>query len=378
MGQLKALTRKESDKMKPLSSTTYLINNINNILPSFISMVFSVFLIYFASILISSSTYALNLNNLNMYQEVITVTSNSKMPIPDNVVNEIKTNQSIKGIIPIISVNGYLEYDNPFGGSTFNSYNVFQNDVPKLLNTFNLKLVEGKLPTLNEAEIIIPLKYAKQNGIKVGQSISSNFEKNMVIDKKYKVCGIVDGPVNIAITSNEFNASKENALKYSIMFSTDNNKIIEHITALGGKNIIVSDYKSVKSQIHDYISNLNVFIYLFHFILIMVLSISVANLNHIIFTNRKNEFAILRAIGYRKSVLLKKLFKENVVLNFLGFITGIILAIIVTQLLNITIWIPKGQYVLSFKLEYIITAFLIPLSVTSVSMLTYKNSNAQI
>ncbi|AZV56713.1 ABC transporter permease [Clostridium sp. AWRP] len=364
--------------MKPLSSTTYLINNINNILPSFISMVFSVFLIYFASILISSSTYALNLNNLNMYQEVITVTSNSKMPIPDNVVNEIKTNQSIKGIIPIISVNGYLEYDNPFGGSTFNSYNVFQNDVPKLLNTFNLKLVEGKLPTLNEAEIIIPLKYAKQNGIKVGQSISSNFEKNMVIDKKYKVCGIVDGPVNIAITSNEFNASKENALKYSIMFSTDNNKIIEHITALGGKNIIVSDYKSVKSQIHDYISNLNVFIYLFHFILIMVLSISVANLNHIIFTNRKNEFAILRAIGYRKSVLLKKLFKENVVLNFLGFITGIILAIIVTQLLNITIWIPKGQYVLSFKLEYIITAFLIPLSVTSVSMLTYKNSNAQI
>ncbi|AKN30544.1 ABC transporter permease [Clostridium carboxidivorans P7] len=357
--------------MKPLSSITYLINNINKILPSFISMIFSVFLVYFVSILISSSNYALNLNNLNMAEKVTIVTSNSKMPIPGNVINEIKTNSPAADIIPIISVNGHLQYDNPFGGSSFNSYNVFQNDVSKLLNIFNLKLVKGKLPSLNKDEIILPLKYAKQNEIKVGQSISSSFEKNIVMDKKYIVCGIIDGPVNIAITSNEFNTSKENALKYSIMFSTNNNNLTYHIKTLGNSNIIISDYKTVKGQIHDYIKSLDSFIYIFHFLIIIVLSISLGNLNYIIFISRKNEFAILRAIGYKRNFLLKKLFKESFLLNLLGFITGIIIAIIVTQLLNITIWMPKGQYVLSFKLEYIITAFLIPLSVSLVNMLIY-------
>lgn len=58
-----------------------------------------------------------------------------------------------------------------------------------------MKIIKGKIPGRNKDEIIIPLCYAKQNNIDVGDTINSDFDKNAVFDNRYKVSGIIDGEI---------------------------------------------------------------------------------------------------------------------------------------------------------------------------------------
>jgi putative ABC transport system permease protein len=352
--------------MKPLSTVTYLKNNVKKVLPGFVCMILGVFLIYFFSIILYSSVYGINQGALNMLEKVTSLRANTKDPIPDKILSKIKDCSNVEYIIPIINDIGSFQYKSPFGEIRTEGFNIFEEDILKILKIFDMKLVEGKLPSPNSNELLIPLNIAKQNKIKVGDYIGKNPDSNVILNKKYRVCGIIDGTVNTMLTTNAGNVKREEVLKHSLIFSLKNrnNKIInDELTSMKENKVTIMDYKSAYEQ-------MNSLKFILNFIVIIVLCISLGNLNYILFLNRKDEFAILTAIGYKKTTLYKKLLKENIVLNLLGFIVGIVFTIIVVELLNIVVFEPKGQYVYSFHISSMVTAFLIPLFVSISNMIS--------
>lgn len=359
--------------MKPLSTVTYLKNNVKKVLPGFICMALGVFLIYFFSMILYSGIYGINQGSLNMVEKVTSLRANTKDPISDKILSKIKGCNNVEYIIPIINDIGKLEYRSPFGQIMTDGFNIFEEDIPKVLKIFDMKLVEGRLPLPNRNELLIPLNIAKQNKIKIGDYIGKNPDLNVVLNKKYRVCGIIDGNVNTMLTTNAGDAKREEVLKHNLIFSikNKNNKMInDELMSIKENKVTIIDYKSVYDQMNELLIAVNSLKYILNSIVIIVLCISIGNLNHILFLNRKDEFAILTAIGYKKITIYKKLLKENIALNLLGFIVGIVFTIIVLELLNIVVFEPRGQYVYSFNISSMATAFLIPFFVSISNMIS--------
>lgn len=353
--------------MKPLSTVTYLKNNAKKVLPGFVCMALGVFIIYFFSIILYSSILQINRGSLNIFEKVTSVRSNTKDPMPDKILNKIEEASNVEYIIPIINNIGSFRYKSPFGDISTEGFNVFEEDIPKILKAFDIKLVEGKLPSANSNELLIPLKIAKQNKIKIGDYLSKDPDLNVILNRRYKVCGIIDGTVDTMLTTNAGYAKREEVLKQSLMFSlkNKNDKMInDELTAMKESKVTIIDYRSAYDELNELFKIMNSLKFILNFIVISVLCISLGNLNHILFSNRKDELAILIAIGYKKTTIYKRILKENITLNLLAFIFGITFTIIAVELLNITVFKPNGQYVYSFHLGSIFTAFLVPLFVS--------------
>lgn len=353
--------------MKPLSTVTYLKNNAKKVLPGFICMALGVFIIYFFSIILYSSILEINRGSLNIFEKVTSVRSNTKDPMPDKILNKIEGSSNVEYIIPIINNIGSFRYKSPFGDISTEGFNVFEEDIPKILKAFDIKLVEGKLPSANSNELLIPLKIAKQNKIKIGDYLSKDPDLNVILNRRYKVCGIIDGTVDTMLTTNAGYTKKEEVLKQSLMFSlkNKNDKMInDELTAMKESKVTIIDYRSAYDELNELFKIMNSLKFILNFIVISVLCISLGNLNHILFSNRKDEFAILIAIGYKKTTIYKRILRENITLNLLAFIFGITFTIIAVELLNIVVFKPNGQYVYSFHLGSIFTAFLVPLFVS--------------
>jgi len=97
--------------------------------------------------------------------------------------------------------------------------------------------------------------------------------------------------------------------------------------------------------------------------------ISLGNLNYINFVNRKYEFGVLSAIGYKKSSLYFKLWKENSFVCLLGYVGGILLTTLVAFLLNVIVLEPNGKFIPLWSTSGVIIAFLIPAFVSILSII---------
>ncbi|PJI08966.1 MULTISPECIES: ABC transporter permease [Clostridium] len=360
--------------MKPLGAANYLKNNLKKILPQFICVVLSVYFIYLISVLFYSSIHGSNSCGLNLVEKGIMVKARAKEYIPKSLISTVENDKDVGRIIPVVGDIGYFGYTSIFMSNTGITFNVFKEDVKSTVSLFHMKLIKGRMPRGDSNEIIIPLNFAKQNKIAVGDYLGKNTNSNIYLNDDYKVVGIMDGPCNIIITSNTENIgmSRSEALKHSFICSLNSEKqsnISKKLKSINGDDITFYDYESLKKQIYGMYNSVNVLKIILDGLIIFVLCISIVHINFVVYSNRKREFSTLNLIGYKKIEIYKKIFKENAVLNLVAFCVGTLVAALTMEILNIIIWEPKGEYAIVFKLEYFFTAFLVPLFVLIVNMI---------
>ncbi|MDT8717585.1 ABC transporter permease [Clostridium sp. 19966] len=354
--------------MKPLATLNYVGNNKRKVLPSFICIAFSVFLVYLFSLLLSSCENDIRLCSVNMTEKGTAIMSNDKNAISEDMLKAIKGDSNTKSVIPIIADIGSFQYKTIMGGMSLDIYNVFSEDVQSLLASLELKITDGKMP--EKGEILVPLKYAKQNKIKIGDIIENNPNIGAYLNKKYKVSGFIDGYTMVGIVSDSGNVSREEAFKNNVLYGIkdkNNDSLSKFLKNKAGNKINVIDYKTIKKDIDQLILSVNSLEFILNIVIILVLSISLGNLNYIGFINRKNEFEILYAVGYKRGFLYRKTVRENFLNSLAAFISGIIFTAGVVEMINISVWIPSGRYVEMFNFQDMLTAFMVPLLVSFIS-----------
>lgn len=324
----------------------------------------------------------MNSYGLNIVKDAIAVDTNSKYRLPEDVVNMLKSNSSAGEVIPIVSKTGQFQYNSILTYSDGTVLNVFQEDIKKLLNLFHIKVVKGRLPREGKEEVIIPINFAKQNKINIGDYLGNNPNLNNSFDDNYKVVGIMNGPCSFMVTSSHIKVSRNEALRQHIIVPLKNEnqaKVSKELKSIGEKNITVYDYETLKKQLASSYKSVNTIKFILDGLIVFVLCISVSHINFVVLFNRKKEFLILTLIGYKKIQIYKKVLKESIVINAMAFIVGILAAVLTAEILNITLWEPRGEYAMVFKLEYIFTTLLIPACVLIVNMILslkfYRNKD---
>ena len=357
--------------MKPLSAYTYIRNNLKKVFPSFISITLGVFLVYLLSLLLYSSVLGINLVGLNLTERGTLLSSNTPQGFSEEIMNKLEKGIADKSVLPVIPNVGSFMYSSPFGDMSGESYTVYPEDLSRLMEFLDLTLVEGALPGENEGEVLVPLRFAKQNNVEIGDLIGKNLDINADLHKEYRICGLTDGPVMVFLASDTDSMGRDEAAKHSVLISVRANpELSQAMGDLEDKSVSVIDRQSIGEEMGQIQATYNSLSFSLDFLIILVLCISIGNLNYISFLNRKHEYAVLAAIGYRKSFLYLKLLKENLVTCLLGFGAGIAFTILVVELLNQAVWLPQGKYVSSFEPRYIIVALVVPAVVSVASMLS--------
>lgn len=362
--------------MKPLGTGTYLKSNVKKILPQFICILLSVYFVYLISVVFYSSTYGMNFYGLNIMKDSIIVDVNSKYKLQEAAINMLKSNSAAGEVIPIVNRAGKFQYNSILIYSDGNVLNVFEEDIKKLLNLFHMKVVKGRLPENGKNEIILPVNFAKQNKINIGEHLGNNSNLNLSFDDDYKVVGIMGGPCSFMVTSNNTKISRDEALRHHIIVplkSENQAKVVKKLKSIGEENMTISDYEALKKQLSTSYKSMDIIRFVLVGLIIFVLCISVSHISYVVLLNRKKEFSILNLIGYKKLEIYKKILKESAVSNVIAFSIGVLAAVLTTEILNIILLQPKGEYAVVFKLEYVFDAFLVPLCVFILNMvLSFK------
>lgn len=359
--------------MKPLNSTKYIKNNFNRVLPLFISMMVGIMLIYFLSLIVKSSydfEADIDSNFLQKYT-MINITENGD--IPENILKEIEDNGNTEKVIPFLYSSGSLNLQNVMSNNSYRTLNLFEEDIQYLLDSLDLKLREGKLPSLNRNEILLHERYAKQKKLRVGDSFGSEVNPEYGLKGSYKISGLIKGPVILAVVcDNKNNIPKDLLAKQFIMFSikdVNDRSLVDSILSDAPSNLAIDNLDAAKEISYKMLSINNVLFAVLTFFITFVLSISMSNLSYISFMNREDEFQVLSAIGYRRKFLLKKLAKENALVYTAGYFSGILLCILLVYLLNLSLFEPQGKVMPLISTSGIFTALVIPIIVGIVSLL---------
>ncbi|WP_461205485.1 ABC transporter permease [Clostridium sp. DL1XJH146] len=360
--------------MRPLSSYIYIKSNIKKILPSFISTIISVLLIFIFGLLLYSCIDDFNKISTNIMEKGTYVFSNSiEHPLSENIKDYIYNDDSIKDVVPMLGYSNSFNYNAAFGNVGTQAAVMYSEDVEKTLKYFEIQLVEGVIPRNNKDEILLPEEYVKQYGLKLGDYINNDTSKSVVVEREYKLVGITKGNRWVPIVCDVGDLKRQDALNYGMMYFFNDNsnmEINDDIIALDEENVVIQDYNTVKELMDEIASGIDFLYFSLDIVILLVLIISLSNLNYIVFLNRKNEFAILGTIGFSKAKLRWKLFKENLIVCFVGFTIGIGLTSLITYILNIVIWLPQGQYVQIFRGDSFLIALIVPVAVSILSMLS--------
>ena len=322
--------------MKPLSSFKYVIRNKKKVQSLVLSICIGVFLVCFPTMIINQCTYL----SKDTYEKPLSIYSfvmKNNSPISDATINNVKNNENTERILP--AGRGSLDLPILIGKTSSDLIHLRSVDISYFTNKLNLKLVEGKLPDNNTlTAIVIHKKVALSNGIKLNDILFGNVP----------VVAIIDGPSVINFISiPRLYSDEANVLRNEgMMVISKEGKIKElnnfletmPIDELTIYNINTAAQNDKKSS-----SILNLVSYVLEILVIIVLSITLGNINYINMYHRKRELGVLLAMGYTKKQLYIKLIKEAIICCLLGYFAGICLTISTGWILNAAVWSAQGK-----------------------------------
>jgi putative ABC transport system permease protein len=357
--------------MKPLSAFKFITGNPKKTLPIIVSLTIGIFLVYFYSLMVTTTASTGYMLNSDIYKNYTMVYSSNSDTLPSTFLDGAKNCDGVGKVIPT-AIKGSLRYKNGMGSYSAHVFGMFSQDTEDFISSLDMKLVSGELPKQGQSEVLISAKLAAQEGVKVDDFIGSAVNDSCMLQGKYRVCGIIEGPEIFAVTCNipggvlrEDYGKKSVFLKLTDPNSTELKSMLEALP----QSAVVEDFKSIKGMIDTDIKALDMSFAFITVMMVIVLCIAITNLNSIIFSNRRGEFAMLHAMGYKKSRLMAKLWCENIVSCLTGYVTGILFTMLVGELINLTLYKMQGKALDLYNQEGLKIALIVPMFVSIISLL---------
>jgi hypothetical protein len=211
----------------------------------------------------------------------------------------------------------------PGGGTEANVYGVSESDLPRLLELYGLHVGQGRMPQPRSNEILISAAVAANRGLHVGDVIGgkTGSDDTLVVDYlpvEMVVAGILapDRPwINFAsyeyLQSHELTASEKPNL---LIIPRRGQKQalddwLEH--SLDPTRVHVITHAIKEREFKEMMTTTVLILASLEYMIAAVAAIALATLNHIFFTQRKQEFGILNAIGRSRRWLVLRTMKET-------------------------------------------------------------------
>jgi ABC-type antimicrobial peptide transport system permease subunit len=361
---------------RPLSSLTfYLRHRLRGVL-MILSTALMVLAIAFPVFLLSAMMSAMGPHT--EYLQHVSVVSPVHAELDAGVVGQIKSHPTVAHTIPAIRLGMQMVLP-PGGGTDVNIYGVSETDLPVLLESYGLHVQEGRLPRPRSNEMVLSAAIAANRNLHVGDVIggeTANGDTFVVDDlpTEMVVVGILspDRPW-IGFASYEYLHSHE-------LTSSRNPRLLV-IPRQGQKQALDSwlegSVASTQAQVithvmreREYREMMTATVLTFaalEYMVAAVAAIALATLNHIFFTQRREEFGILNALGRGRRWLVLRTMKETGSVAGIAWIVGAVLCGIGLLGVQSLVYGPRGLTVDFTSLSPWLLTLPLPLTVVAAS-----------
>ncbi|HVR87895.1 MAG TPA: ABC transporter permease [Planctomycetota bacterium] len=312
--------------MDPLSPWTYGRRNVRKVLPALIILTFVVMLVF----VILSTLGGLRESMLvytGEFDAWTLVFPKKDTRLPKALLEEIAVHPAVERMID--SRNCFVRVKTLIGPMPFNLRAGRREENRFLLERVNARLRNGKMPEPGTNEVAIHENIMKANGWSIGREFGVDVDEEDWMLGRFKVVGILEGPVPVGVCSFEYLNSP---LQYAFSAKLWEREII---VARRGRtaelNAFLRTLKDVKvydkaRAVDDVTEGFDRIILVFRFIsilLIIVVSFVVGLINNIFFAQRIDEFAVLMAIGHTQRRVFRMVSGETAGLMGVSWMLGL-------------------------------------------------------
>ncbi len=318
--------------MRPLSTVNYFLKNKRKLLSSMIIIVVAICMVYIMECFIASivqSIYPLDATRFEHASIIVTTENTPEMS--QEILSSLDESENIDRVICItvkqivFSVPGSTTHAAVFAAAP--------DDIPYLMDSFQIGVVDGRLPESGTDEIAVDDNVAENNGLQIGSQ--TNIDVSHGLDRQYTVVGILGSESHISLTGAPM--PTDSRLKYDergyIVFHTVGRspQAEQEVTALSSQGLNVwtlARYERLYAVNNQTFLVLDIVVVLSIIAMVLCLVCS----KYAQFFSRKSEIGVLSALGYTRREIIIRTFREVAITNLVGFIAGLGLAVFLSRI----------------------------------------------
>jgi ABC-type antimicrobial peptide transport system permease subunit len=362
---------------KPLSSLTFYLRHRQRGVLMVLSMALMVLGITFPVFLFSAMTSAM-MPSIEYLQHVSEI-SPVHFELDPGVVGQIKSHPTVAHTIPAIRLGMQMVLP-PGGGTDVNIYGVSEADLPILLELFGTQILEGRMPQPRSNEIALSAAIAANRDLHVGDVIGGETDNDdmLVVDDlptEMVVVGILfpDRPwVGLGsyeyLRSHELTSSRSPRLliiPHKGRKQTLDSWLEESVDPTQTRIIT---YATEEREYREMTTATILTFAALECMIAAVAAIALATLNHIFFTQRKEEFGILNAVGRGRLWLVWRTMKETGSIVGVAWAVGAVLCGIGLLGMQSLVYAPRGLTLDFLSLAPWLLTIPVPLAVALASV----------
>jgi ABC-type antimicrobial peptide transport system permease subunit len=357
---------------KPLSSLTFYLRHRRRGILMIFSTALMVLGITFPVFLFSAMTTAMlpSIQYLQYVSEISPVHSE----LDPGVVGQIRGHPAVARTIPVVRLGMQMILP-PGGGTDINVYGVPEADLPILLGLFGLQVQDGHLPQPHSNEIVLSAAIAANRDLHVGDVIGGDIDNGDtlvadVLPTEMVVAGILspDRPwIGFAsyeyLRSHELTSSRGPRLLIIPLEAQKQTLDSWLETSVDSTQTRIITHATEESEYREMTTAIITTFALLECMIAVVAAIALATLNHIFFTQRKEEFGILNAVGRSRLWLVWRTVKEMGSVTGASWVVGAVLCGISLLGMQRLVYAPRGLAMDFFSLAPWLLTMPLPITV---------------
>ncbi len=296
------------------------------------------------------------------------------------VVAQIRTHPAVARTIPTLGT-GLMIGLPPLSQNTINVYGVSLDDLGNLLDLYGLQVEEGRLPEPRANEIVVTRAIVMNRRLRVGDRVGRPvYEADYALPTEMVVVGILspspaspEGDPWIGFASLEYLSSHE-------VYADQPARLIL-IPAEGRKaeldawleEQLASDETAVRTYrawLEDLREMTRIMLWTFggiEGVVTIVASVALAVLGYVFFSQRRDEFGVLHAIGHSRRCLVRRTVGETVSVVAVAWLIGAVVCLATLVYMRSALFVPRGTTLNLFQPGSWLLTLPVPLSVIAVS-----------
>jgi ABC-type antimicrobial peptide transport system permease subunit len=361
---------------RPLSSLTFTLRHRRRgalmILSTALMVLVTAFPVFFLSAILSASK-----PESDYLQQVSEIYLLGRSETDPGIVGQIRSHPAVAYTVPAFAMGMQMILP-PIAGTEAEVYGVSEADLPILLELYGLQVQQGRMPRPRSNEILISAAVAANRGLRVGDVIGGETDDDAPIVDYLPVEMVVAGVLSpdrpwIGFASYEYLQNHE-------------------LTSSGNPNLLIIPREGQKqtldnwleesldpAQVHvvthaikerEYKETMTTILLIFallEYMIAAVAAIALATLNYIFFTQRREEFGILNAIGRGRRWLVLRTMKETGGILGIAWIVGAVVCGVGLLAAQNLVYSPRSLTIDLFNLTPWLLTMSLPLTVVLIS-----------
>ena len=348
-------SRTPRSSIRPLSSRTFYLRHRRRGIMLVVGMALMILGVAFPVFLTSVVIDGLE-PGFEYLRYVSRVSPGTGPAVDPGVTAQVRSHPAVARVVPVIPL-GLSVLVPPGSGTGVSVYGVAEDELSILIDLFGMHLVDGRLPRARSNEIVISEAVARNRGLRVGDTIGRPIQEREEVDPmiaddipiEMVVVGLLSpDDLWLGLASFEYLESHELTSSrpvHLLVLPAEGRKgeldaWLEESVASAQTD--VDTYGGQRREFRQLTQSMLLLFAAVESIIALVAAIALATLNHIFFTQRREEFGTLHALGRSRPWLVLRTVKETGSAVAVAWLTGAAVCVVGLVCAQATIYAPRG------------------------------------